>query len=101
MVDLDEWFERQTKKIKQEIALRMEQKAIHKVPVKTGNLKLSIQSGVDGDTIWVGAGFHKDVDYAKYVEYGTSTQRGQPFLRPALFETKAEIPKIIAKRLSN
>lgn len=40
---------------------------------------------------------NKDVDYAKYVEFGTRRSRAQPFLRPALARAREEfIPNVKA-----
>ena len=51
------------------------------VPVDTGNLKSSIQTTQEGPlTALVGP---RDVDYAVYVEYGTSRMAAQPYMRPA------------------
>lgn len=52
------------------------------VPVKEGNLHDSIYSEPVGDgyEIEVGAG----MDYAGYVEFGTSRQSPQPYLVPAI-----------------
>ena len=123
-IELKDYLKDRFEKAKQEIAFRMETKAIQKVPVRTGNLKASI---------WVGAGFKEEVNYAKHVEYGTNPHvilpkgkinggadalywkgakhpvkkvnhpgtRPKPFLRPAMFETQQEIPSILAKWLSN
>ncbi len=68
-----------------------------RVPVDTGALRKSIRkeriSKPAGNIIYTGirAGGHvvnpktgRLVDYARFVEYGTSAQRPQPFLRPAL-----------------
>lgn len=59
------------------------------VPVDTGALK---QSGgvdvVDSSTVRIGYGNDSDVQYAKYVEYGTSNSPAQPYLTPAF--TQAE-----------
>ena len=114
-------------RVKMEIALRMEQKAVDRAPVNTGNLKASITSGVDGNFVWVGAGFKEEVNYARFVEYGTPPHvikpttekkalrfkkdqntiltkkvdhpgtRPNPFLRTAMFEVIKEIPEIIEK----
>jgi len=45
------------------------------VPVDTGNLQASIQKGEGG--------VYSDVEYAPFVEYGTSDTPAQPFMRPA------------------
>jgi len=44
---------------------------------------------------WVTAG-NQDVDYAKYMEFGTRHAAAHPYLRPALAETRAEIVSRIA-----
>lgn len=51
-------------------------------PVDTGRLRASITHEVDGDAVNVGT----DVEYASYVEYGTSKTKAQPFLEPAITE---------------
>lgn len=50
-----------------------------RVPVDSGTLKGSGRV-VETDT---GAEVVYDADYAAHVEYGTSTQRAQPYLGPA------------------
>jgi HK97 gp10 family phage protein len=35
-----------------------------------------------------------NVEYAPYQEFGTSNMQSQPFLLPALYESKADIMKI-------
>ena len=61
-------------------------------PVKTGNLRSSISHLVAHPIVRVGT----PVDYAPHVEYGTSRQTAQPYLRPALAH-KAEIKAIFAE----
>lgn len=53
-------------------------------PVDTGRLRNSIDHkiGVDFDGLVCRIG--SDVEYAKHVEEGTSTNSAQPYLRPAL-----------------
>jgi HK97 gp10 family phage protein len=51
-------------------------------PVRTGNLRASIGSRVEGlrQEAYVGS----NVEYAEYQEYGTKYMAAQPYLRPAL-----------------
>lgn len=66
-------------------------------PVDTGTLRRSIHTELQtqakpGEThAFVGT----SLEYAKYVEFGTSRMRAQPFVRPAFDETKGELPGII------
>lgn len=65
-----------------------------------GGLRNSIRawsperSGSDAE-VWVTAG-NEDVDYAKYMEFGTRHAAAHPFLRPALAESRSEIVSRIA-----
>lgn len=82
------------------------------VPVDTGSLQQSIRTrswaGMKGYTQWVGfsAGGYitnpktqRKVDYMRYVEYGTSRGRAQPYMRPAYDLYKRKIPAMIKKEL--
>lgn len=53
-------------------------------PVDTGRLRSSITMVLESDSEGLYAVVGTNVDYAEHVEFGTSTQRPQPFLRPAL-----------------
>jgi HK97 gp10 family phage protein len=53
-------------------------------PVDTGALRASITKSVDNDVLHVGS----DLDYSVYVELGTWRTRPQPYLRPALEQTR-------------
>ena len=67
-------------------------KARQIVPVRTGYLKSTIYSKVKGNwNIEVGA----YAPYGGYVEYGTSRQRAQPYLRPAFYENRAKIVELV------
>lgn len=71
-------------------ALPILTKAQSSAPVRTGNLRRSLHTEVieqtaDRATVMTGT----DVEYARYVEDGTSRQRAQPYLRPA-FDTERE-----------
>lgn len=63
----------------------VEREAKRIVPVDTGNLKNSIRSEIDEITPnLVTAVTGTNVEYGPMVELGTSRQRPQPYLRPAL-----------------
>lgn len=64
--------------------IRVESAAIRGCPVDTGRLRSSIthEVGRDGEGLVGTVG--SNVEYAPYVEFGTSHNQAQPFLRPAL-----------------
>ena len=101
----------------EEACLVVENAAKKKVPVDTGNLRSSITYDVDGDEGVIGT----NVEYAPYVEFGTglfssqgdgrtdvpwryqdakgewhttSGQEPQPYLQPALQESRGQIEEI-------
>ena len=88
----------------QEVAEVIKEDAKTLCPVDTGSLRASIRREAvarpAGD-IWevgVRAGGYvtnpktrRKVDYAKYVEFGTSRTRPKPFLRPATLSNRAKI----------
>lgn len=49
-------------------------------PVDTGRLRNSITHTADDDTAYIGT----NVEYAAYVELGTSKTKAQPYLKPAV-----------------
>jgi len=66
--------------------------AVSLCPVDLGNLKASLAFEV-GDTE---AEIGTPVEYAPYVEMGTSRQAAQPYLRPALDENTGKITKLFS-----
>lgn len=72
----------------------MQRRAVRLVPKKSRDLMRSIGTEVvrEGSQIvgilFAGGG-DKDVDYALFVERGTSRMRAQPYLRPALAQTRS------------
>lgn len=58
------------------------------VPVDTGNLRDSIHAVKEGD---MKAAVVTEVEYAPYVEFGTSVQTPQPYMRPAADIVGAEV----------
>ena len=81
----------------EEIGLLAENYAARKCPVDTGNLRGSIAYEVDaGDNaVYIGT----NVEYAPYVELGTSRQKAQPFLRPAASEHGTQYRQVLKKAL--
>ena len=73
-------------------SLIVEADATLRAPVDTGNLRSSITHRVVSDEE---AHIGTNVEYAPYVEQGTSKMAAQPFLRPALDNNKSRIEKMI------
>lgn len=71
-------------------ALLVEGTAKNLAPVDTGNLRNSITHEVEGQEARVGSA----LEYAKFVELGTSKMAAQPYLYPALEQNKGNIKKI-------
>ena len=66
------------------VAIRVEKRAKYMSPVDTGRLRSSITHALfreDGELV---AHIGTNVEYALFVELGTSRMSAQPFLRPAL-----------------
>ncbi|WP_051263156.1 HK97-gp10 family putative phage morphogenesis protein [Tuberibacillus calidus] len=68
-------------------------------PVDTGQLRASIATRQNGHGENVAFQVGSQVEYAKFVEYGTRKMRAQPFLRPSLQKNKAFIKDQIVKAL--
>jgi HK97 gp10 family phage protein len=81
----------------EKIGLLAEGYAIKKCPVDTGNLRGSITHEIDtsDNAVYIGT----NVEYAPYVELGTSRQKAQPFLRPAASEHGAQYRQVLKKAL--
>jgi HK97 gp10 family phage protein len=65
-------------------ATRIERGAKRTAPVDTGRLRASVTHSLERDFAGLVAVVGTDVDYAPFVELGTSRAAAQPFLRPAL-----------------
>ena len=59
-------------------------------PVDTGRLINSISHAADSEAAYIGT----NVEYAPYVEMGTSRTRAKPFLKPAATEHTSEYEAI-------
>lgn len=60
-------------------------------PVDTGNLRSSIHITTGDCEATVGT----NVEYAPYVEFGTSKMRAQPYMSKGAAAAEAEIPRIL------
>ncbi len=69
-------------------ALIVQNSAKERAPFLTGNLRRSIHSEVQ-DPMHVVVG--TDVEYAPYLEFGTSRMPARPYLRPAFDEEKDRV----------
>lgn len=81
----------------EEIGLAAEGYAKRACPVDTGNLRNSVTHAVESgeDAVYVGT----NVEYAPYVEMGTSRTAAQPFLRPAATEHGPTYRSILKRNL--
>lgn len=83
----------------QEVGLQAEGYAKRKCPVDTGLLRSSIRSYVEDDGGDQTAVIGTNVEYAAYVEFGTSKTKAQPYLKPAAENHSAEYMAIIQAQL--
>lgn len=81
-----------------EVAIDVEREAKRNTPVDTGRLRSSL--GVEVvDALGLQRDVATNVEYAPFVEFGTSTQPAQPFLTPAREKAAGRIPEIVAKHV--
>lgn len=66
------------------------------VPVDTGRLRDSISKKKEGDSVTVGP---RGVEYAEYVENGTSRSPAQPYVAPTIQWVRQNGPSRIARRI--
>ncbi len=67
------------------------------VPVRTGRLQRSIVFGGGGWEWWVGS----RLDYAPYVEFGTSRMSPRPYIWPALNQNIPNLQKNLVDMFEN
>ena len=81
------------------IGLQCEGYAKMLCPVDTGNLRNSITHTTDaeGKVEYVGT----NVEYAAYVEFGTSKTRAQPYIQPAVYNHTDEYSQMVTHFLKN
>ncbi|NLH62496.1 MAG: hypothetical protein GX452_13940 [Ignavibacteriales bacterium] len=70
-------------------AIKIESRAKYFCPVDTGRLRASITHEISNDRLSAIIG--TNVEYAPFVELGTSKMEAQPYLRPAFIEVIANI----------
>ena len=73
------------------LAIIVQNEARRMAPVDTGRLRASITVKRTPDGAVVGS----NVEYAPYVEYGTSKMAAQPFLRPAVLVAIQRFPAVV------
>ena len=79
------------------IGLTAESYAKRDCPVDTGRLRNSITNAVRADekAVYIGS----NVEYAAFVELGTSRMKARPYLRPAATEHTAEYKRLAEQAL--
>ena len=78
----------------------VEAEAKNTVPVDTGNLKNSIQADLDNIESLegeVGTG----VEYAAYIEYGTSKMPARPYLTPAAEKVAGSFTEVVTRLINS
>ena len=79
------------------IGLAAEGHAKKAAPVDTGRLRNSISHATDDEAAYIGT----NVEYAPYVELGTSKMTPRPFLKPAATEHTDEYKGLMEASLKN
>ena len=79
----------------EETTAEIEELARYLAPERTGDLKDSIHSNVNG----LQGRVYTELRYAPYVEFGTWKDPVQPFLYPAADAYEDEYPAIMAKKV--
>lgn len=79
------------------IGLTAESYAKRDCPVDTGRLRNSITNAVEGgeQSVYIGS----NVEYAAFVELGTSRMKARPYLKPAATEHIAEYKSLAEQAL--
>lgn len=81
----------------QESTIRIETDAKRAAPVDTGRLRSSISREIEGASGRV----YTVVEYAEYVEFGTSRRPATPFLQPAIEAERKRLPREFQKYIGN
>jgi HK97 gp10 family phage protein len=78
----------------------IERKAKRIAPVDTGRLRSSISSQVGPGQLPTYAEVGTNVNYARFVEFGTKNMKAQPYLIPAFEQSKPEIDQNIQEAIA-
>lgn len=81
------------------VCLFVEAEAKLRTPVDTGTLRRNITHGTKSDEKESIGRVGTNVEYAPYVEKGTTTTPAQPYLVPAIEENLDQLRSIIKKEL--
>lgn len=94
--DVKSWETKKIRKIQRvvmETVVNIDRKSKKFVPVLSGRLRSSIRWRLSGDK--KSGQIFTNVNYAAFVEFGTTKQRKQPYMRPAaLLEQRSYIQKM-------
>lgn len=83
----------------QKAALKVEGDAKLAAPVDTGALRSSINTSGSSSSDSVTASVGTNLEYAPYVELGTSKSKAQPFLQPSLQKNKKIATQIVINEI--
>jgi HK97 gp10 family phage protein len=95
--EVQDAFDGQIEKALTIIGLTVERYAVEACPKDTGRLQGSIthKPNLSEKAVYIGT----NVEYAPYVELGTSRQKAQPYLRPAATDHVDEYTDIVKRVL--
>lgn len=94
-----EIFRKPTEQAMEAFVQVVEGSAVKLAPVDTGRLRGSIHSKVDTGSDTIVGEVATPVEYAEFVEFGTSKTAAQPFLRPAVLKNLSKFNRILQKYL--
>jgi len=91
MLDFDRALQRRVHRQLASWAADVKAEAMRRVPVRTGHLRSTIYSQINGWVVNIGA----EATYALFIELGTRYMRAQPYLVPAIREYLPQLEDII------